>query len=113
VWITSPRYAIAGLIAAFATPQDKWGSRVAMNLPGLSVRVADMIAALSRRAGANVVARVRVEKDATISAIVGGWPWRFDTARARGLGLSGPATMDEIVAEYASDYPEAVARHAI
>ncbi len=107
VWITSPRYAIAGLIAAFETPQEKWGSRIAMNLPGLSVRVAEMIAALERRAGAAVAARVRVEKNETISTIVGGWPWRFDTARARALGLSGPAAMDEIIAEYVADYPEA------
>jgi nucleoside-diphosphate-sugar epimerase len=108
VWITSPRYAVAGLIAAYDTPREQWGSRTAMNLPGLSVRVAEMIEALARRAGATVAARVRVQKDETISSIVGGWPWRFDTARVRGLGLSGPASMDEVVAEYVADYPEAV-----
>ena len=108
VWITSPRYAVVGLIAAYDTPREQWGGRTAMNLPGLSVRVAEMIEALERRAGAPVAARVRVEKDETIASIVGGWPWRFDTARARALGLSGPATMDEIVAEYVADYPEAV-----
>ncbi len=109
VWITSPRFAVAGLIAAFNTPRERWGSRTAMNLPGLSVRVADMLAALERHAGARVAARVRVEIDITISTIVGGWPWRFDTARARGLGLSGPAAMDDLIAEYVADYPHAVA----
>ena len=109
VWITSPRFAVAGLIAAFNTPRERWGSRTAMNLPGLSVRVADMLAALERHAGARVAARVRVEIDNTISTIVGGWPWRFDTARARGLGLSGPAAMDDLIAEYVADYPHAVA----
>jgi nucleoside-diphosphate-sugar epimerase len=108
VWIASPRYAVAGLIAAFDTPREAWGGRTAMNLPGLSVRVVEMLAALERRAGEAVAARVRVQKDESISAIVGGWPWRFDTARARGLGLSGPASMDDIVAEYIADYPTAV-----
>ncbi len=108
VWITSPRFAVAGLIAAFNTPREQWGGRTAMNLPGLSVWVADMLAALGRRAGAAVAARVRVQKDESISTIVGGWPWRFDTARARGLGLSGPASMDDIVAEYIADYSAAV-----
>jgi nucleoside-diphosphate-sugar epimerase len=108
VWITSPRFAIAGLIAAFETPQQKWGSRIAMNLPGLSVQVAEMLAALRRRAGDAVAARVRVEIDDTISRIVGGWPWRFDTARARALGLAGPAAMDDLIAEYVADYPRAV-----
>ena len=108
VWITSPGFAIAGLIAAFETPQAKWGSRIAMNLPGLSVRVSEMIAALRRHAGAAVAARVRLEVDDTISRIVGGWPWRFDTVRARTLGLSGPSAMDDIVAEYIADYPQAI-----
>ncbi|MBM3341259.1 MAG: SDR family oxidoreductase [Betaproteobacteria bacterium] len=108
VWVTSPRYAARGLIAAFETPPEKWGSRIAMNLPGLSVRVSEMLAALKNCAGEKAAARVRVEIDDTISRIVGGWPWRFDTARARALGLTGPAAMDDIVAEYRADYPQAV-----
>lgn len=108
VWITSPRFAVAGLMAAYGVPQAEWGSRTAMNLPGLSVRVADMLAAMSRCAGAPVAGRVRVERDATIAAIVGGWPWSFDTVRARALGLIGPATMDEVITEYVADYPDAV-----
>ena len=109
VWITSPRYAVAGLISAYETTAQQWGDRIAMNLPGLSVRVADMIAALARCAGASVASRVRVEPDAAISRIVCGWPWRFDTARARNLGLTGPAAMDELIAEYVADYPQAIA----
>ncbi len=110
VWITSPRYAVAGLIAAYETSAQVWGGRTALNLPGLSVRIAEIIAALERRAGARTAARIRVQIDDTISRIVGGWPWRFDTARARGLGLSGPAAIDDLVAEYVADYPEAVVR---
>jgi nucleoside-diphosphate-sugar epimerase len=109
VWITSPRFAVEGLIAAYTTPQEKWGSRIAMNLPGLSVRVSEMTDALRRHAGDAVAARVNVVIDETISRIVGGWPWRFDTARARALGLAGPASMDAIVAEYVADYPGAIA----
>jgi nucleoside-diphosphate-sugar epimerase len=109
VWITSPRYAVAGLIAAYETPAQHWGGRTAMNLPGLSVRVADMIAALARCAGDSVVKKVRMQPDAAISRIICGWPWRFDTTRARNLGLTGPATMDDLIAEYVADYPQAMA----
>ena len=108
VWITSPRYAVAGLIAACQTTVQQWGGRTAMNLPGLSVRVADMIASLARYAGASVAERVRVQPDAAISRIVCGWPWQFDAARARNLGLTGPATMDDLIAEYVADYPQAI-----
>jgi len=109
VWITSPRFAVQGLIAAFETPRERWDGRTAMNLPGLSVRVSEMMAALRHRAGERVAARVRVDLDESISRIVGSWPWRFDAARARARGLSGPASMDAIIAEYAVDYPEALA----
>lgn len=108
VWITSPRFAVQGLIAAFETPTEKWSGRTAMNLPGLSVRVSQMIEALQRQAGAAVAARVRVQIEATISRIVGGWPWRFNPTRARALGLTGPAEMDDIIAEYIADYRETV-----
>lgn len=112
VWITSPRFAVAGLIAAYVTPAHAWGGRAALNLPGLSVRISEMIAALTQHAGAQVAARIHVQKDHSISRIIEGWPWRFDTARARGLGLTGPATIDKLVAEYIADYPEAVVRAA-
>ena len=108
VWITSPRCAVQGLLAAYRATSDEWGSRIACNLPGLSVRVADMLAALERRAGVSAAARVRIAPDAVIARIVGGWPWRFDTARAYALGLAGPAAMDDIIAEYVADYPAAV-----
>lgn len=104
VWITSPRFAVAGLMAAFDTPRDQWGGRTAMNLPGLSVRVSQMIESLARVGGAAAAAHVRVEPDVAISTIVGGWPWRFDTVRANALGLAAPAAMDDIVAEYIADY---------
>ena len=110
VWITSPRYAVTGLIAAYETSAQAWGGRTALNLPGLSVRIAEMIAALERHAGVRTAARIRVQIDDAISRIVGGWPWRFDTARARRLGLAGPAAIDDLVAEYVADYPQAVVR---
>ena len=109
VWITSPRFAVAGLIAAYETSTLAWGGRTALNLPGLSVRIAGMIAALERHSGSQVAARIRMQKDEAISRIVGGWPWRFDTARARALGLTGPASIDDLIAEYIADYPDAVA----
>ena len=109
VWITSPRFAVAGLIAAYETSTLAWGGRTALNLPGLSVRIAGMIAALERHSGSQVAARIRMQKDDAISRIVGGWPWRFDTARARALGLTGPASIDDLIAEYIADYPDAVA----
>lgn len=110
VWITSPRFAVAGLIAAYATPTQAWGGRTALNLPGISVRISEMIAALTRHADAQTAARIHMQKDETISRIIEGWPWRFDTARARGLGLTGPAGIDDLVAEYIADYPGAVVR---
>lgn len=107
VWITSPRHAVAGLLAASRIDRATWGIPIAVNLPGLSVRIAEMIDALARSAGPTVAARVVIEQDETIARIVGGWPWRFHTARAERLGFTAPVSIDALIREYMSDHPEA------
>ena len=61
---------------------DALGGRLALNLPALNVRVADMLAALEAVAGPEVRARVRFERDPVIAAIVANWPIGASAARA-------------------------------
>ena len=48
-----------------------------VNQPGLSVSVADIVAALGRVAGPAVAARVSVEPDPAVEAVMRGWPTEF------------------------------------
>jgi len=78
-------------------PPERWGSHRILNLPGLSVSVAEALEALGRVAGAEALARVRFEPDPAIEKIVLSWPAAFRTERAQRLGFLADASIDAIV----------------
>ncbi|MFN9107989.1 MAG: NAD-dependent epimerase, partial [Betaproteobacteria bacterium] len=65
--------------------------------PGLTVTVAQMLDALESVAGAAARARVSVQPDERIKAIVQSWPARFATMRADALGYRGDSDILAIV----------------
>lgn len=100
LWILSPARAIDALVHTHELPRATWqqaGGGRALNLPGLTVTVAQMIEALRAGAGDAAVARVTVAPDERIKAIVQSWPARFDTARAAALGYAGETDFASIV----------------
>lgn len=103
VWVSSPRRAIDALIAGCELAGAQLGLRRALNLPGISVSVDEMIAALREVAGEAAVQRIRFEEDERIVKIVGSWPGEWDTTRATGLGLQGDATFADIIGSYCED----------
>jgi D-erythronate 2-dehydrogenase len=105
MWLLSPGAAIAALLRTHELPDDRWRAVTcgqALNLPGLTVTVAQMIDALRRAGGTEAAARIRFVPDARIKAIVQSWPARFDTARAQALGFEADAGFDDVVAAYAA-----------
>jgi nucleoside-diphosphate-sugar epimerase len=102
LWVSSPNAAIASLIHAHELTPEAWGSQRALNLPGLTVTVAEMIEALRKVGGDAAAARVRMQRDETIRRIVDTWPARFQTARAQALGFAQDAGTAGIVQAYAS-----------
>jgi nucleoside-diphosphate-sugar epimerase len=103
IWLLSPRQAIEALVHGGEIGPERLGESRAVNLPGLSVTVDEMVAALARVAGPEAVARIRFEPDANISRIVGGWPDAWDTTRAMALGFSGDADFDSVIRAYVKD----------
>ena len=75
------------------------GSR-AMNLPSLTVSVAEMIAAVERRGAAGRIALVH---DQALQAIVDGWPRQFASAAATRLGLHADADLDALIEDHLRD----------
>jgi D-erythronate 2-dehydrogenase len=78
------------------------GSR-AVNQPGLTVSVADIVAALGRVAGAEVAARVRIEPKADIQRVVNGWPTEFVTEARLQPPLEPDPDYDSILRAYLED----------
>ena len=103
LWLLSPRRAIDCLIDLHELPAEALGVGRAVNLPGVSVSVAQMVDALRAVAGPDVANRVRFERNASIERIVGSWPAAWDTSRATSLGLRGDSDFEAIVRAYIDD----------
>ena len=103
VWVASPRAAIDGLITAHELASESFGTNRAFALPGLSLTVGEMVAALERVAGAEAVGRIRWEPDPRITPIVLGWPAEIDTTRAEALGFVRDTSFEDIVRSYVQE----------
>jgi D-erythronate 2-dehydrogenase len=97
VALASPAKAIAGLLRAATASDQAWGGRSAVNLPALTVSVADMAATLARVAGPEVAALIDWIPDPDIARMVAGWPARVRADRAARLGLAPDPDFDSIV----------------
>ncbi len=102
-WHASPRAAVGFLLHAATIESSAIGDRRCLTMPGVSVTVAEQIAALRRVAGEAAVRRIRREPDETVMRIVAGWPRDFDTRRASALGFRAEADFDEIIRIYIED----------
>lgn len=101
--VASPRAAVDNLVHAAAIDGALLGDRRCLTMPGLSVTVAEQIAALGEVAGQSTVTLIRREPDATVARIVAGWPQAFDTARADALGFRCESRFTEIIDVYVAD----------
>jgi D-erythronate 2-dehydrogenase len=101
--MSSPTRTIEGLIAVYEASREAFCGRTALNLPGLNVRVSDMLDALEEVAGSAVRARVRFERDERIAGIVANWPSGASAARAARLGLHPHENFAEIIRQYIDD----------
>ena len=98
LWLSSPSAVTENLVKGLALPAADFGpySRT-VNLPGITVTVAEMIAALREVAGDEVAGRIQYQPDETISKIVASWPSQFDISRAIALGFQGDRSFTDIV----------------
>jgi nucleoside-diphosphate-sugar epimerase len=103
IWITSPDVVTRNLIHAAGVPAAALHGDLAVNLPGLTVTPAQMLASLERAGGAAVRARVRCELDARVARVFATWPGALDDRRARRLGFTADRDFDEVVRQYVGE----------
>ncbi|MEN9624271.1 MAG: UDP-glucose 4-epimerase [Pseudomonadota bacterium] len=101
--VSSPGNTIHGLITVFEASREALGGRMALNLPGLNVKVSDMLAALEKVAGPTVRARVKFERDERVAGIVANWAKGSTFDRANALGLKADASFEAIIEQYIAD----------
>lgn len=110
LWLLSPRMVIECLLHAADLPGEALGADRALNLPGLSVTVGEMVATLERVAGPEAAARIRWEPDARIAGMVRGWPGALDARRARTLGFPADDSFEALVRQYIEEQRPAARR---
>ncbi|MBD8877731.1 D-erythronate dehydrogenase [Roseibium polysiphoniae] len=99
-WMASPRSAVAFLIHAAELDGEAIGPRRNLTMPGVAATVAEEIEALRKIGGEARVKLIRREPNEIIQRIVGGWPRRFDAARATSLGFKADSSFEAIVRTY-------------
>ncbi len=100
MWLSSPATVIDNFIRAAQVPAEAFGASRTVNLPGITVTVAQMIESLRRVAGDEVCARISYQEDESISRIVASWPGRFNITRAQALGFVQDADFDAVIRSF-------------
>jgi D-erythronate 2-dehydrogenase len=103
LWLMSPALAIDNLLHGYELPVERLtGSRV-INMPGLSISVQDMVAALRRVAGDATADRITFTRDPAIERIVISWPGNFSAAYARELGFKFDHDFESVIRAFIAD----------
>jgi nucleoside-diphosphate-sugar epimerase len=105
LWISSPEAVVANLLHAARLPMARYDARPIVNLPGITVTPAEMLAALERVGGAEARARVRLTPDDRVSRVVCSWPGALDVSRSLACGFVRDDGIDAIVARFAGVRP--------
>ena len=101
--LASPRRIIDALLRALDLPAAAFGTSRSLQLPGFSVAVGEMAAAVRRAGGAEAFARILWEPDPLIQSIVSGWPQALAAPRAAALGFAADTGIDEVVQAFIED----------
>ncbi len=96
VWISSPKVIIDNLIHAVAIEDERISNTI--NLPGLSVTVAEMVSAMTNLGGNADL--IYWKEDESIKRIVSDWPQKMITSQAKSLGFKSDTTISEIITSY-------------
>ncbi|WP_121971484.1 D-erythronate dehydrogenase [Leptolyngbya sp. BC1307] len=102
LWLSSPGTVTNNLIHSLSLSANLFAGIRAVNLPGITITVQEMIDALRRVAG-SAAEKIRYEPDEAISQIVASWPSRFEVSQARALGFEGDRNFDDIIRAFMTE----------
>lgn len=112
VALASPQRTVEAIVriaeVGRGTGQGLLDGGLPVNLPALTVSVAEMLATLRQVAGDAVAELVKIAPDRDVEDIVGSWPSAFDNTRAAMLGLEPDPSFESVVRAYLADHPNAV-----
>jgi nucleoside-diphosphate-sugar epimerase len=101
--LASPRRVVAALAHALDLPGEALGDSRSLQVPGFSVSVGEMAAALRRAGGDGAYRRIAWQPDPGVQRIISSWPRALATPRADALGFERDAGIDEAVQFFIED----------
>ena len=103
MWVQSPVAVIENLLVGHEAPAAAFAASRSVNVPGISVAVGDMVAALREVAGDAAADRVRWQLDPAVDRIVSTWPAALAAEHGRALGMRADRDFAAIVRAYIGD----------
>ena len=103
LWLLSPQTVIESLVFAHDLDAAVFGADRNVNLPGLSLTVGEMVTALEKIAGPEVVRRIKWERDPRIERLVSTWPGQLDTRKAHALGFPCDENFELVIGQHIRD----------
>lgn len=103
VALNSPAGAVSGLIRAASFPDSQWGDGLGVNLPGLSVSVAEIVESLIEVGGPEMAGLLQWTVRPEVASLVGRWPHAFDSARARQLGFAPEPSFSDVIRQFLAE----------
>jgi len=100
MWVQSPPRVIDNLVLGHEAPASALQFTRSISVPGITVPVREMVASLSRVAGADVAARISWQLDPLVDRLVSSWPRAFSAERGKALGMVADSSFDDIVRAY-------------
>ncbi len=97
LWIMAPETAVANLIHGLSLNSDELGNNRIINMPGLTVTVAEMLDALETMSNKETASLVTLKADKNIQKIVNSWPGNFTAEKGLQLGFKADINIQEII----------------
>jgi D-erythronate 2-dehydrogenase len=100
--VASP-YAAVGYLLHAATLKPTNHEDRTLNMPSICLSVKDMIAALEKIAGNDVVSLIFHDPDPFVNQVVKAWPRQIEFRRATQLGFKGDSSYEDIIKSFMKD----------
>ena len=96
--IASAGAVVRAMVSLHDAHENRLPAKRALNLPALTISVADMVQAVRRYAPSDC--DIAFAPDTAVQAIVDGWPKGFVSHYAADLGISGDVGIDAVIDDY-------------
>ncbi|MEE6039042.1 SDR family oxidoreductase, partial [Avibacterium paragallinarum] len=100
LWLSSPNTVVNNFIHCLQLAKLPARSWHIVNLPGFSVSVNEMLAALADLKGQDILRLVQFQFDPQINDIVASWPAQMDNRRALSLGFTADDNFNAVIQQF-------------